>query len=155
MTLTIWHLLALIPITIGIVSVALTGNDRAIGRWAFFIRLFVLCAFGVALSFVLRQRDENVAAATMVLYVLAAWYLVPYWASARLRDMGSRSKYWAVLTNVPVIGWLYTLYLLCAKGKSELVPQSEDDLPPLVPQEILQPAIGAPPPVQEPRRIAS
>ena len=106
MTFSIWHLLALVPITIGIVSVALTGNDRAIGRWAFLIRLFVLCAFGVALSFVLRQRDENVASMIMVLYVLAAWYLVPYWATERLRDMGVQRKYWAVLTNVPVIGWL-------------------------------------------------
>ena len=136
MTLPIAALLVLIPIAIGFLAVALTHSDQAIGRAEFFVRLFGLGTFGVALSFILRQRDENIAAAIMLLYLLVACYLVPYWAISRLRDMGVRRKYLAVLTDVPVIGWLYTLYLLCAKPANDLAKE-EDDLPPIVPQDVV------------------
>ena len=137
MTLSLWYLLALIPIAVGCVSVVLTRSKELIGRLEFLVRLFALCAFGVALAFILRQRDENIAGAIMVLYLLAGSYLIPYWATARLRDMRVRNKYWAILTMVPVIGVIYTIYLLCAKGAVDLPSEAEEDLPPIVPQEVL------------------
>jgi uncharacterized membrane protein YhaH (DUF805 family) len=137
MTLSIWYFLALIPTAIGSVSVFLTRSKELIGRLEFLVRLFALCAFGVALAFILRQRDENIAAAIMVLYLLIGSYLIPYWATARLRDMRVRNKYWAVLTMVPVVGVIYTLYLLCAKGTIDLPSEADEDLPPIVPQDVL------------------
>jgi hypothetical protein len=152
MTISIWHLLALIPIAVGFVSVSLTRSDKVIGRAEFLVRLFGLCAFGIALAFVLRRRDENLGAAIMALYFLVMCYLIPYWTTSRLRDMGVRRKYWAVLTTVPVVGLIYILYLLCAKSAGE--SRSDDDLPPIVPQEVVD-AIEAERDSQAPRNFAS
>jgi hypothetical protein len=51
--------------------------------------------------------------------------------------MGVRNKYWAVLTAIPVFGPIYTLYLLCAKSAVDLPTETDDDLPPIVPQDVL------------------
>jgi hypothetical protein len=134
---TNWYLLALIPIAVGFVSVFFTRSNQIIGRWEFLVRLFGLCAFGVALAFVLLKREPNIASATMALYFIAVCYVVPFWATSRLRDMGVRNKYWAVLPTIPIFGQIYLLYLLCAKRAGENAPEAEEDLPPIVPQEVV------------------
>lgn len=137
MDFSLWYLLTLIPVAIGLVCVLLTRNEQLIGRLEFLIRLFAYCAFGIALAFVLRLRDENIASAIMALYLLAGCYLIPYWAISRLRDIGVHNKYWAVLTTIPVVGVLSMIYLLCAKSAADLAPKTEEDLPPIVPQAVL------------------
>jgi hypothetical protein len=136
MTLSIWYLLALIPTVIGFIAVYLTRNEQIVGRFEFLVRLFGLGAFGVALAFVLRLRDENIASAIIALYLLAGCYLIVYWATSRLRDMGVRNKYWAVVTMIPIVGPIYLIYLLCAKSAVDLSPEV-DDLPPIIPQEVV------------------
>jgi uncharacterized membrane protein YhaH (DUF805 family) len=150
---SLWYLLALVPIAVGAVAVFLTHNDQVIGRLEFLVRLFGLCAFGILLAFVLRLRDENIASAIMALYLLAGFYVIPYWATSRLRDMGTHNKYWAVLATIPLIGPIYLVYLLCAKSAADLAPETEDDLPPIVSQEILD-AIEAEKAAHEPRTAA-
>jgi len=142
MDFSLWYLLTLIPVAIGLVCVVLTRNEQVIGRLEFLVRLFAYCAFGIALAFVLLMRDENIASAIMALYLLTGCYLIPYWAISRLRDIGMHNKYWAVLTTIPVGGVICLIYLLCAKSAAELAPKSDDDLPPIVPQEV-QDAIEA------------
>lgn len=137
MDFSLWYLLTLLPAAIGLVCVVVTRNEQVIGRLEFLVRLFAYCAFGIALAFVLRLRDENIASAIMALYLLSGCYMIPYWAIARLRDMGVHNKYWAVLTTLPVVGVICMIYLLCAKSAAELAPKAEEDLPPIVPQEVL------------------
>ena len=150
MDFSIWYLLALVPMAIGLVCVVLTRNQQVIGRLEFLVRLFAFCAFGIALAFVLRLRDENIASAIMALYLLAGCYLIPYWAIARQHDIGIRHKYWAVLTTIPIVGIIYMIYLLSAKSAIELAPKAEEDLPPIVPQDVLD-AIEAEKARQAPR----
>jgi uncharacterized membrane protein YhaH (DUF805 family) len=136
MTLSIWYAFTLIPTVIGFISVYLTRNEHIVGRLKFLVRLFGLGAFGVALAFVLRLRDENIASAIIALYLVAGCYLIAYWATSRLHDMGVRNRYWAVVTMIPIVGPIYLIYLLCAKSAVDLSPEV-DDLPPIIPQEVV------------------
>ncbi len=48
--------------------------------------------------------------------VLAGWILVPYWALGRLADMGETDRRKAVVANVPLIGLIFIVWLMCWKG---------------------------------------
>ena len=114
-TFSFWHLTPLAPIVLGMIGVALNRSDRELARWPFFLRILSMFIIGVAMALMIDEENDTALGVALV-YIAAIWILIPYWAVARLRDMGSYRKYWAVLTAVPVIGVFYTLYLLLARG---------------------------------------
>lgn len=77
-------------------------------RKNYFLRILALFIAGFICN--LLQGMPMVIA--YVALVLAGWTLVPYWAIARLNDMGAIGRYKALWTNVPIVGLFYQFYLM-------------------------------------------
>ncbi|MEM9518768.1 MAG: DUF805 domain-containing protein [Actinomycetota bacterium] len=95
-----------------------TGQGR-VGRLAYFLTSVAICiVFGVIVVATAGtdpiSGDATVTSVGVFAIVLAAWLQVMN-VVRRLRDLG-HAWFWLFISFVPIVGWVFGLYLLFAAG---------------------------------------
>ena len=98
----------------------LTCREGRIPRWKFLLAVLGFLVFNAAGYFIARELVAREQWAAFI--PLAAVWIIVTWlwvaaAMARTRDMKEPSLAVAVLTLVPVLGWVATIYLCVTKDE--------------------------------------
>lgn len=117
-TFSIWHWLIVLVgfVIVPVTTITLAKKEKSLARLPYLYRIIGLLAAGLVIRFVGEQTDNPGAAIPMVFVALCVWILQYLWMVHRTQDIGW-SKWWVLLTTIPLVNLVYGLVILFVPGR--------------------------------------